>query len=105
MPARHLALWLVLLLCVAGCARRVEPLPPPKTGGPTPPPPVNFPRDALPPDVLTEWWYYTGHLATPAGRPYGFEFTIFQIRRQDTPTTYVGHFALSDIAAQHFFHQ
>jgi predicted secreted hydrolase len=64
-----------------------------------------FPRDAGPHDVLTEWWYYTGHLATPDGRPYGFEFTLFQIRRQDTPTAYVGHFAVSDIAGQHFFHQ
>ena len=36
------------------------------------PVPVAFPRDDGPHDVLTEWWYYTGHLFTAAGERYGF---------------------------------
>ena len=92
---------------LAGCTRAAAPLPPApaSTAAPTPPPPVTFPRDAGPHDVLTEWWYYTGHLNTPDGRLYGFEFTIFQVRRQDAPTGYIGHFAVSDIGAQRFSHQ
>lgn len=29
-------------------------------------PPVRFPQDEGPHDVLAEWWYYTGHLYAPA---------------------------------------
>jgi predicted secreted hydrolase len=97
-------LGVLALLLLTGCARSVAPLPPAPAASATVVPPVSFPRDALPHDVLTEWWYYTGHLATPEGRPYGFEFTIFQIRRQDTPTAYVAHFAISDVAAGRFLH-
>jgi predicted secreted hydrolase len=107
MSARaRLACFLCLAcLLVSGCSRTVEALAPAPASAPTPVPPVTFPRDALPHDVLTEWWYYTGHLSTPDGRPYGFEFTIFQIRRQDVPTAYIAHFAISDINGQRFMHQ
>ena len=105
MSARRWQALSALLLLLIGCARPVAPLPPVPTPTPNTPAPVSFPRDALPHDVLTEWWYYTGHLATPEGRPYGFKFTIFQIRRQDTPAVYVGHFAISDIVGQRFVHQ
>ena len=101
---RRLALLLVLVLTTS-CGRPVEPLSPAPMAVPTSPPPVTFPRDAGPHDVLTEWWYYTGHLTTADGRPYGFEFTVFQIRRQDTPPVYVAHFAISDIAGGRFRHE
>jgi predicted secreted hydrolase len=66
---------------------------------------VALPRDAAPHDALTEWWYYTGHLQTADQREYGFEFTIFQARRQGAPSGYLAHFAISDLAGQTFSHQ
>ncbi len=73
-----------------------------------------FPRDyAAHPEFQTEWWYYTGNLATPDGRRFGFEFTIF--RRALTPTmperqsdwatnqVYFADLAVSDIGANQFY--
>ncbi|MGH2538123.1 MAG: lipocalin-like domain-containing protein [Candidatus Promineifilaceae bacterium] len=80
-----------------------------------------FPRDLGPhPAYQTEWWYYTGNLATAAGRPFGFQLTFF--RRALTPPTagapdcpagecsdwrsnqlYLAHFALSDVAGDAFY--
>jgi len=38
-----------------------------------------FPRDHFNhPDFRTEWWYYTGNLASPDGRRFGFELTFFR---------------------------
>lgn len=67
------------------------------------PEPVVFPRDAGTHDVLTEWWYYTGHLWTADGRRYGFEFVVFQGQRMGYPTGYAAHFAVTDVAAQSFY--
>ncbi len=40
---------------------------------------IQFPRDLGPhPDYQTEWWYYTGNLATAAGREFGFQLTFFR---------------------------
>ncbi len=74
-----------------------------------------FPRDhGAHPEFQTEWWYYTGVLATDDGRPFGFQFTIF--RRAISPLDavsssefrardiYMAHFTISDIAAQRFYH-
>ena len=45
----------------------------------TEPDAIEFPRDLGPhDDYQTEWWYYTGNLATADGRPFGFQFTIFR---------------------------
>ncbi len=45
---------------------------------------IVFPRDlGAHDDYQTEWWYYTGNLATTTGRPFGFQLTIF--RRGLTP--------------------
>jgi predicted secreted hydrolase len=52
--------------------------------------------------VLTEWWYYTGHLASEDGRAYGFEFVIFQSVRASFPTGYLSHFAVTDETRQVF---
>ena len=79
-----------------------------------------FPADhGAHPGYRTEWWYYTGNLAAPDGRPFGFQVTVF--RRQIGPTSdrqswpepssawrtqqlYLGHLALSDISGrQHLF--
>ena len=96
----------VLLVFATACARTVAPLPPAPTPVPTAMPRVEFPRDAAPHDVLTEWWYVTGHLRSGVdGHQYGFEFTIFQVRRQNAPTGYLAHYAVSDIDAQQFSHQ
>jgi predicted secreted hydrolase len=38
-----------------------------------------FPRDhAAHPAFQTEWWYYTGHLVSAAGKRFGFQVTLFR---------------------------
>ena len=77
--------------------------------------PVELPRDlAAHSSVQTEWWYYTGHLASrSSGRQFGFELVFFK-RRTDldkfavVPLRLVGnpyyfaHFALTDKTAKTF---
>ncbi|HTM08167.1 MAG TPA: lipocalin-like domain-containing protein [Verrucomicrobiae bacterium] len=65
-----------------------------------------FPRDHFShPDFKTEWWYYTGHLATATGRSYGYQVTFFRFGLKDRQgdkepplftDLYMAHFALSD---------
>ena len=83
---------------------------------------IEFPRDLGPhDDYQTEWWYYTGNLATADGRPFGFQFTIF--RRALAPPletefsgknsvsgsgwrsnqVYLAHFTISDIGGDEFY--
>ncbi|MCA9913528.1 MAG: carotenoid 1,2-hydratase [Anaerolineae bacterium] len=77
----------------------------------------HFPQDfGAHPDFQTEWWYYTGNLATDDGRRFGFQFTIF--RRAITPPAeerdsgsewrtnqvYLAHFTVSDISSGQFYH-
>lgn len=74
-----------------------------------------FPADfGAHPDFQTEWWYYTGNLASEDGRRFGYQFTIF--RRAITPQQtvsdsewrtnqlYLAHFTISDIQEARFFH-
>jgi predicted secreted hydrolase len=76
------------------------------------PRPFNFPADHGPhPDFQTEWWYYTGNLATDDGRRFGYQLTFFrralnppperQERASDwaTEQIYMAHFALTDVEA------
>jgi predicted secreted hydrolase len=76
---------------------------------------LSFPQDFGPhEDFRTEWWYYTGNLQTPEGRPFGFELTIFRVGllppTVEVPAAskwyghsiYFAHFALSDIEANQF---
>src|ERR687884_158736 len=94
------------LLVAAACSRPVTPLPEAPLPSPTPTTPIALPRDAAPHDALTEWWYYTGHLRSERdGHRYGFEFVVFQAQRQDAPTGYLAHAAVSDIDGQRFSHQ
>lgn len=66
-----------------------------------------FPADHGPhPEFRTEWWYVTGNLATPEGRPFGFQWTIFRQAlapqvaargsKWGTRDVYLGHFAVSN---------
>jgi predicted secreted hydrolase len=71
------------------------------------------------PDYRTEWWYYTGNVATERGRIIGFQLTFFRSRIRppnDGPSPGVGssawrtdhiilaHAAVSDIAAGRHLH-
>lgn len=91
-------------LLLAGCGGQAAVPTPMPTIAPRPTPAlavsnpnrVTLPRDESPHGDLTEWWYYTGHLAAQDGRHYGFELVFFQIRRGDAPPGYEAHFAVTD---------
>jgi predicted secreted hydrolase len=63
-------------------------------------------------DYLLEWWYYTGNVQDAAGRPFGYQLTVFRraIAPPNTGTApaeslsfdqiYFAHFAVSDIQAE-----
>ena len=67
----------------------------------TDPMPLAFPRDEGPHHRLTEWWYYTGHLAFQGTHPgvepggVGFEYVIFRAERGDFPVGWASHFAIT----------
>ena len=73
-----------------------------------------FPADHGPhPRYRQEWWYYTGNLSAADGRHFGFQLTFFRIalspeaREGDSAWSanqaYMAHFALTDVAGQHFY--
>jgi predicted secreted hydrolase len=79
----------------------------------TAPRPFTFPQDHGPhPEFRTEWWYFTGNLDDPEGRPFGYQLTFFRIGLSPksapsgspwrTNQLYMAHFALSDIAGKQF---
>jgi predicted secreted hydrolase len=108
------ALVTALAACSSGgspiLARPTDPIRPPEL--PTAPPiavadpvPIELPLDDGPHDRLTEWWYYTGHLAgdDAAGhRRFGFEFVVFRAERGAFPTTWASHLALTDETGDRF---
>jgi predicted secreted hydrolase len=72
-----------------------------------------FPRDHGPhPEYRSEWWYFTGNLADPAGRRFGFQLTLFRFGLVARPPerasawgasqVFMGHFALTDVGAGRF---
>jgi predicted secreted hydrolase len=77
-----------------------------------------FPRDhGAHPDFRTEWWYYTGNLAAPAGEGYGFQLTFFRTQIAEpgsektwpprpsawrTKDLFLSHAALSDLEKKRF---
>jgi predicted secreted hydrolase len=78
------------------------------------PRPFEFPRDhGAHPDYRTEWWYFTGNLATDEGRRFGYQLTFFRIALAPSVAAspsawrarqiYMAHFALSDIEAGEFY--
>ena len=72
----------------------------------------SFPRDhGTHDEYKTEWWYYTGHLDTDAGKRYGFELTFFRVgvvppgsrsreTRWDLRNLSLAHFAITDVAGE-----
>ena len=51
-----------------------------------------FPRDhGSHPEFQTEWWYFTGNLATPAGRRFGFQVTFFRFALDGAEAQPPGH--------------
>ena len=108
------ALALVLAGVVAACSGPVLANPPldfspPPTSAPAASPgsdpvPVVLPRDDGPHHRLTEWWYYTGHLATADGGRFGYEAVIFRAERGDVPVTWASHLALTDETAGRFLY-
>ena len=77
-----------------------------------------WPRDhAAHDDYQTEWWYYTGHVKTAAGRRFGYELTFFRVglrpgdpkplatqSRWRGSQLFPAHFALTDEQGKTFFH-
>jgi predicted secreted hydrolase len=75
-----------------------------------------FPRDhGSHPDFKTEWWYFTGNLATKDGREFGYQLTFFRqgIQRElpaDTESRFAvrdlwfAHFAVADLSRQTYRH-
>jgi predicted secreted hydrolase len=72
-----------------------------------------FPRDHGPhPGFRSEWWYFTGQLRATDGRRFGYELSLFRTAlspakpartsRFAANEVYMGHFALTDIAARRF---
>jgi len=102
-------LFLILLL-IAGAAMAAPPQFAPVTPGRT----LVFPRDfGAHPEHRTEWWYVTGWLETPSGKPLGFQVTFFRSRTEHDPANpsafapkqlIIGHAALSDPATGHLLH-
>ena len=75
---------------------------------------VELPRDLYAhAGAQTEWWYYTGHCRTEAGRRFGFELVFFK-RRTDLDRfgvvplrlignpLYLAHFAITDESRRRF---
>lgn len=79
-----------------------------------PGPTFAFPRDhGSHPDHRTEWWYFTGWLRDPGGKPLGFQVTFFRSRPNADPANpsafaprqiVFAHAALSDPATGKLVH-
>jgi predicted secreted hydrolase len=103
-------LLLLALVFAATLAHAGPPAFAPVTPGRT----LAFPADfGAHPAFRTEWWYVTGWLRTPDGKPLGFQVTFFRSRTeidQDNPSAFaprqliIGHAALSDPAAGRLLH-
>jgi predicted secreted hydrolase len=103
---------LLLAVVLAACSGPVLANPPaarpsaaprtPAQSAPADPRPVVLPRDDGPHDRLTEWWYYTGHLAAADGRTFGFEYVVFRAERGSFPVSWASHLAITDESANRF---
>ncbi|MBE2280647.1 MAG: carotenoid 1,2-hydratase [Ignavibacteriaceae bacterium] len=74
-----------------------------------------FPKDhAAHPEFKTEWWYFTGNIINEKGENFGYQLTIFRNATSPvkpeissnflTNQIYSGHFAISDIKQEKFYH-
>ena len=108
MTGRRLAVVGLVIAFVAGCGGSPILANPPAqrptatrsvdaaTQRPVDPQRVVLPRDDAPHNRLTEWWYYTGHLADANGATWGFEFVVFRAERGAFPVSWASHLALTD---------
>lgn len=75
----------------------------------------SFPADHAPhPGFRTEWWYFTGNLATAGGRRFGYQLTFFRVALSPSPVErpsrwgasdiIMAHFALTDVDGRQFHH-
>ena len=97
---------LCLLLCLLWTSLGLAA--PPQFSAVTPGKALRIPHDTgAHPDFRTEWWYVTGWLQTPAGKPLGFQVTFFRSATEHdraNPSGFapsqliVAHAALSDAA-------
>jgi predicted secreted hydrolase len=117
---RRVAAVLAVIFVLAGCTTggpilAAPSAPVPSVAPPTAPPlavadplPVVLPRDDGPHDRLTEWWYYTGHLAgrgtDGSNHEFGFEYVIFRAERGSFPTSWASHLAITDETGDRFLY-
>jgi predicted secreted hydrolase len=100
----------IFLLLLAGAIQAAAPDFAPVTPGRA----LVFPQDfGAHPAYRTEWWYVTGWLDTPDGKPLGFQVTFFRSRTghdTDNPSAFapkqliIGHAAVSDPATGRLLH-
>jgi predicted secreted hydrolase len=100
----------ILLLFLATCCQAQAPSFAPVVPGK----PLVFPLDfGAHPQFKTEWWYVTGWLNTPGGKPLGFQVTFFRSRTgvdDANPSAFapkqliIAHAALSDPALGRLVH-
>ena len=75
---------------------------------------LEFPADhGAHPQFRSEWWYFTGNLATDAGRHFGFQVTFFRFALSPQPMAresawaadqaWMAHFTLTDTESGRFF--
>jgi predicted secreted hydrolase len=111
MPARLLALLFIVLAAAGSAQRQAETIRYPDViagAG------LRLPRDhGAHPDHRIEWWYFTGWLRTPEGKPLGFQITFFRSRpalSAGNPSAFTprqilfAHAALSDPATGKLIH-
>jgi predicted secreted hydrolase len=106
-----IALFVLLVGCGGSGVAPSFPTPPPNlhaatipasTAGPVHGTVIRFPDDEAPHAVLTEWWYYTGHVQTADGARYGVEYVIFQGSRANFPIGFASHFAVINAQTRAF---
>ncbi len=97
-------------LSVAGALRSADDRGYARAGAPRE---FSFPADHGPhPDFRTEWWYFTGNLATAEGRRFGFQLTFFRSALAPempergsawaTRQAWLAHFTVSDVDGGRF---
>ena len=102
------------LLVLLACLGQASMAAPPEFAQVVPGHAVSLPGDfGAHPDFRTEWWYVTGWLTTPAGKPLGFQVTFFRSATANdraNPSAFaakqliIGHAALSDPANGKLLH-
>ncbi|NEX61679.1 carotenoid 1,2-hydratase [Noviherbaspirillum sp. 17J57-3] len=105
---------LLAMTCLLASWPGLAPAAPPRFQAVEPGRPLSFPRDfGAHPDFRTEWWYVTGWLQQPDGKPLGFQVTFFRSATEHdaaNPSRFaprqlvIAHAALSDPALGKLLH-